>query len=135
VYFEDQEIGAAVHETVRCFSKLRDVLARSVETASSEHHNYLHAVRPLIEFVGARNAALTTLIQGGYLWDAEILMRPIIEASLKVLFISYTSPDERSLRIQEFWVALPEITDLKQSERARMAIERSENNSTKERTK
>lgn len=132
MYFDDNEIGAAVHETVGCFSNLRDVLADYVDSALPEHQDYIYAVRPLLKFIGARNAAITTLIQSGFLWDAEILMRPVIEAGLKVMFMSYTTPSERAVRIQEYWVELPEITDLKQSERARIAIERAEKQATKD---
>src|SRR6202011_527700 len=44
--------------------------------------------------------------------------------TLKILFISYAEPPERKRRIEEFWDSLPDIHRLKQSERARIALDR-----------
>ena len=124
LYIEDDLIGRAVHKSVRHFSELRDLLVDLTRPTTDEHESYLQSVRPLISYICDRNCALVMLIQYGYLWDAEMLVRPIFEATLKVLFISYAEETERKRRIEEFWELLPEIHRLKQSERARIALDR-----------
>jgi hypothetical protein len=64
------------------------------------------------------------LIQYGYLWDAEIMMRPIMEATLRVAFLSFASDEEQVIRCREFWDELPDIERLKQSQRARISVQR-----------
>jgi hypothetical protein len=123
-YIEDPIIGYAVHESVRHFSALRDLLVDLTRPSTEKDEPYLQSIRPLISYVCDRNCALVVLIQNGYLWDAEMLIRPVFEATLKILFISYADPIERTRRIQEYWDSLPEINRLKQSERARIALER-----------
>lgn len=116
-------LGNSVSETVRVFSLFRDDIQVVLDSAS-ENEEYVNAIRPIVHFIGERSQALILLIQDGYLWDAEIIVRPIMEASMKILFLSFTTADERQNRIREFWQDLPEVNTLRQSDRARLVLER-----------
>lgn len=125
MYFSDPEIGSAVDEMVAHFSKFRDYLVDNlIATPPDGHRDYIRAVCPIIDFVCERQQALTMLIQYGYLWDAEIVLRSIMEGALRVSFLSFCSKEEREMRISEYYEHLPDIERLKQSDRARETFER-----------
>lgn len=66
-----------------------------------------------------RSNSIILLIQGGALWDAEILARPLIECTVRICFVCYSPEEERSALIKEYNEYLYEINRLEQSERAK----------------
>jgi hypothetical protein len=56
------------------------------------------------------------------LWDAEILLRTVVEGSLKFGFIASAPAGESAERTHEFLDALPEITSLKRHRRAQLLL-------------
>lgn len=56
------------------------------------------------------------------LWDCEILLRTVVEGSLKFAFISSASGDERDARAREFTDTLRDIAALKRHRRALIAL-------------
>lgn len=53
------------------------------------------------------------LISYEHLWDAEILVRSVIEGTLKYAFLCVGSENELLEKVQEYWEDLPEITRMK----------------------
>lgn len=115
--------GNSASETVRVFSLFRDYIQVILDSAN-ENEEYVKAVRPIVHFIGDRSQALVLLIQNSYLWDAEIIIRPIMEASMKIVFLSFTTAEERQSRIREFWQDLSEVNTLRQSGQAEVVLER-----------
>jgi len=76
-------------------------------------------ILPLIKFIIDRLEAVMTLIVENRTWDADIILRPALEALIKLLFITTAEGNEQSNRINEFWNLLAEINSLKQSEQAK----------------
>lgn len=58
------------------------------------------------------------------LWDAEILLRSVLEATLKFVFICVGEGDERERRVDEFLHVLPEIARLRRHRRAKELLAR-----------
>jgi hypothetical protein len=63
------------------------------------------------------------LVANMRLWDTEMLIRSIIEGTFKFLFLSYGTDVEREKKINEFWVELPAINNIKRSNRAKDLLE------------
>ena len=126
MYSSNLELVRATHEMVRLFSKFRDYIVNALSTrVSVENQEYLTVAEPLVKYICDRNPSVSMLIQHQYLWEAEILLRCIMEATFRLAFISFSTGTERADRIKEYFDDLPEIERLKQSERARAAFERS----------
>jgi hypothetical protein len=79
----------------------------------------INPILPLIEFIIARIETVTSLIIYNKLWDAEIILRSVLETFIKLLFITTSSEEEREKRIYEYWHSLAEINSLTMSEQGK----------------
>lgn len=113
-----------LYESVKIFSVCRDRLWSLLEEERPAHPELANFAHAQLYFIADRSQSLVMLIQNGRLWDAEILMRPIMEATIRLLFVCYSAENERAQRINEFWSDFAEIGDLKRSERAKAVVER-----------
>jgi len=59
----------------------------------------------------------TVLIESDYVWDADILIRSVVEGSFKLVFMCTTDKAEHERRIKEYWDELPEIAQIKDFQR------------------
>lgn len=84
---------------------------------------FSHFARNMHAFIHNRIDALFILIQTGCLWDADMILRSIAEASIKLIFVSIQSEEEREKKATEFWVDLSEINQLKQAKQAQSVID------------
>ena len=84
---------------------------------------YSHFSRNMHAFIHERIASIFVLIQNGCLWDADIILRSVAEASIKLIFVSLHSSDEQEKKLSEFWHDLAEINQLKQAEQAQALID------------
>lgn len=55
-------------------------------------------------------------------WDSEILVRTVSEGCIKGVYILECNEDEQKERSEEYWSILPEISELRQSERAEWLV-------------
>ncbi|MBS0026062.1 DUF5677 domain-containing protein [Chitinophaga sp. 22321] len=83
------------------------------------HIDKVRPILPLIEFILARMSTVTELTIQQSVWDAEIVYRTVLEALLKLIYITSSTPDERLIKINEYWNDLSEINRLKQSDQAK----------------
>lgn len=111
-----------INETVRIFSLCRDRLWSLLEEQKSVHPEFINFTHAQLYFIGDRSQSLIILIQAARLWDAEIIMRSIMEATIRILYVCYSNENERIQRINEFWNDLAEINELKRSERAKVVL-------------
>lgn len=87
-----------------------------------EHLDEFKPIYPLVEFILCRIETIFELIQHDKLWDAEILLRTIMESFAKLSYISFASQDEKNIRLNEFWNELEEINLLKISDQAKLNL-------------
>jgi hypothetical protein len=66
------------------------------------------------------------LIQSARVWDAEMLVRAVVEGTYKFAFMCVRSDEERTLRIDEYYDHLPAINRLKRHDRASTLIQEAE---------
>ena len=111
-----------IHATVKVFSIGRDLLREAVSEIDVKDRDLASHVGSLLHFVGDRSQSVVLLIQDHRMWDAEIVMRSVVEATTKILYVCYSDDEERKERLREFWVDLEELNRLKQSERARTSV-------------
>lgn len=76
----------------------------------------------LYDYMATRSSSALLLLQVTDYWGAEILMRPVIEATIKIIYICLCDEETRKQRIHEFIIDLPEINRLNHSERAKRTI-------------
>jgi hypothetical protein len=113
-----------INETVRIFSLCRDGLWKTLEGKSQSNPIVVNFIHAHLYFLGDRSQSLIILIQNGRLWDAEIIMRSIMEAVLHILFVCYAEDSEREGMINEFWNDMEEINRLRRSDKAKILIQK-----------
>ena len=64
---------------------------------------YSHFARNMHAFIHERIDSIFVLIQNGCLWDADMVLRSLAEASIKLIFVSLHSSDGRNQKSSEFW--------------------------------
>lgn len=74
---------------------------------------------PIIKFVLSRLETVTELTFNDKLWDAEIILRSAFETTVKLIFITTSTGEERETKLEEYWTSLSEINSIKQSEQAK----------------
>ena len=79
----NEAVQPLLHKTVHQFSHLRDAMVCLIERARMSDPDLARTVGALIQFAAERAQSVVLLIQGGRLWDAEILMRTFTEAILR----------------------------------------------------
>lgn len=84
-------------------------------------------MKNLILYLSERSQAITALIQDGYVWDAEMLLRVFYECAAKIWFLGFQNDSDREILAVEFWEGLGEIHDRKACLKATIARETSLN--------
>lgn len=74
---------------------------------------------PIIKFVLSRLETVTDLTINDKLWDAEIILRSAFETTVKLMFITTSTGEERETKLEEYWNSLSQINSIKQSEQAK----------------
>lgn len=62
--------------------------------------------------------SILILLANNRLWDNEMLIRSVLEGTLKFLYLTVGSDEEREKKIDEYWNLLPNINKIKRSSRA-----------------
>lgn len=62
--------------------------------------------------------SVLVLVANNRLWDNEMLIRSILEGTLKFIYLTVGSNEERTKKIDDFWNVLPIINKIKRSKRA-----------------
>lgn len=93
------------------------------ELTLNENTDFYQLLRTYYTFIHNRTQTLFLLVQNGCLWDADIILRPIAECTVKFAYISSFDNPERNEKVREFWEDLAEINRLKQSKQAKQIIE------------
>jgi hypothetical protein len=66
------------------------------------------------------------LIANNQLWDAEILLRSVIEGTIKYIYLCSGDKSEFITKSEEYFVDLPNIDEIKQQQRVRSFLEKLE---------
>lgn len=104
-----------VKATNSCICRLKEIV---------RYNPQLESIYPLVRFTMDRLHAVLTLTVNYMLWDAEIILRSVIESYVKLAFIcSAENQDEQKKRLDEYWILLAEILELKESEQAKKNLD------------
>lgn len=87
-----------------------------------EHMDEIHPILPIVEFILERIHTVTELIAAKKVWDAEIVLRPVVETFVKLMFITSSEGEEKERRLDEYWNSLSEIDSLRMSEQAKINL-------------
>lgn len=105
-------------------NNLKDKYLLAVDSITSEFigiltnksDDYAGIARHLHTFIHERIDSMQILISYNCLWDADILLRPIAEACVKLAYIScFNDENGNNEKVKEFWTDLSEINRLKES--------------------
>jgi hypothetical protein len=91
-----------------------------------EHLEVTQTVFPIITFILERIETIVELTASNRIWDAEIVLRSVMETFVKFMYIATASKEESAQRIDEFWNSLAEINSMKMSEQAKKICKYSE---------
>lgn len=91
-----------------------------------ENTDFYQLLREYYTFIHNRTQTLFLLVQNDCLWDADIILRPIAECTVKFAFVSSFDNEIRNAKVREFREDLAEINTLKQSNQAKQIIELTE---------
>lgn len=95
-----------------------------INLLSERPDNFSSLARHFHAFVHERINSLLVLVQNDCLWDADVILRSIAEASVKLVYLLCFNAEERDKKVSEFWNELAEINRLKQSKQAREILEK-----------
>ncbi len=108
----------------KTFKDTLDSLHMSIcELTLKKNDEFYKLLRSYYSFINSRTQTLFLLVQNDCLWDADIILRPIAECTVKFAYVSSFDETTRIEKVREFWVDLAEINRLKQSNQAKQIIE------------
>jgi hypothetical protein len=104
------------------YSKCRDEIMGLFDSADYKTNEFTANAYNIVKYIGERSITVTILLQDNMLWDAQILMRPVQEAAMKICFLCNCTPEEQQERLKEYLHDLKEINSLKQSRIAKNLV-------------
>lgn len=108
----------------KSFKETIDLLHNSIcNLTIIKDDEFYQLLRSYYSFIHDRTQTLFLLVQNNCLWDADIILRPIAECTVKFAYISSFEESIRNEKVREFWEDLAEINRLKQSNQASQIIE------------
>ncbi len=87
----------------------------------SENHRYILKQLPIS--CQSTSESSLVLIASVRLWDNEMLLRSIMEGTIKFVYLTLGTTEERESKINEFWEILPAISEIKRTKRAKTLID------------
>ena len=106
------------------FRETIDLLHNSIcNLTLKENDEFYKLLRAYYTFIHNRTQTLFLLVQNDCLWDADIILRPIAECTVKFAFVSSFDGETRIEKVREFWEDLAEINRLKQSKQAKQIFD------------
>lgn len=121
-HLENGNVQSLINESVAMYSRCRNVIWETLCEYRDSKPDLANLIHALVSFAGDRSQALIWLVQAGYLWDADMVMRSISEATIKVMFLCFTEDEEQWARVDEFWNDLAEVRQLKHSDRIKQVM-------------
>jgi hypothetical protein len=97
------------------YSTCKDNILEIFNDLNLKENQFAANIYNLIKFIGERSISITILVQNNLLWDAQIMMRCVQEATMKVSFLCNCSEEEKKQRLKEYLYDLEEINSLKRS--------------------
>ncbi|MGG1554569.1 DUF5677 domain-containing protein [Paenibacillus ferrarius] len=100
-----------------------DIALNCLETTTLIPEDQKWVYKHLLLSCHLSSESVLTLILNNRLWDAESIIRTIIEGTIKLIYLSTGSVDIREKRLYEFWYILPKINLMKRHTRAVNALD------------
>jgi hypothetical protein len=119
-----ESVREVIEDTNQAFTRFAELLYSELSKRRETDTELADFAQNSLRFIVGRSDSLLLLLQAGRMWDAEILIRPIMEATFRILFVCHCDERERRVRLHEFWTDLAEINWLRHSERAKTILAR-----------
>ena len=111
-----------------CLGDTYDVCKPFIENDST-------ILKPPVRFVSAQlqisisltSESILLLILNSKIWDADILLRSVLEGSFKFVYLLMGSPEDRYRKAEEYWNIMPEMARLARHQRATKILKALEN--------
>lgn len=112
--------------------KLKETFIKTANSVSNEFirvlqkntDSYSDFARHIHIFIHERIDSMLILIVNNCFWDADIILRSVAEASVKLAYVSsFNDEKNENIKINEFWNELAEINRIKQSKQAKEIAE------------
>lgn len=111
-------LGQLQDATLEALTLMRDEVSYIFSRYGTEPSDVTLTLKRLFWYMGARGQAVSFLISCGYGWDSEIILRSYYESVAKILFICFSSEDEKQSLVSEFWKGMQPINDRKVARKA-----------------
>lgn len=111
------------------YSKCRDYIMLTLNKHNVHEDKFLSNIYNILKFISERNITVTILAQNNLLWDGQIILRTVLEASMKLFHLCNCPETERNDRLNQYLNDLDEIHSMKQSEIAKKIVLANEGNS------
>ncbi|MNB74630.1 hypothetical protein D3C75_212680 [compost metagenome] len=109
----------ASHILYEYFSKISSYF--EIESEISVFESYVLKQLPISSHVTSETVLI--MVANNRMWDNEMLIRSILEGTLKFIYLTVGTDEERKKKIDEFWNVLPIINQIKRSRRADKLLE------------
>jgi len=106
--------------SVRANNEITSLIREMVDNAPSSV--VTHNAKFFLPFINRRMQSLLILLEEDLVWDAEIIMRSVVEATIKYSFI-LSNTEKIEDRSNEFWNDWAEVNSLEQSKRASLVLQ------------
>jgi len=115
--FDYNEIKSAVKsESAKSFNKTSLYFKELIKNNIDEFIDII----PITNFISERIFTVIHLLEVDKVWDAEIILRTVLESFMKALYIlTQRNPKDYAERLDEYWGVLDEIERINQSEKAK----------------
>lgn len=93
------------------------------EIQSKCFSNELFIFKQILVICQLSGESITLLIGNRKIWDAEIIFRTVLEGTIKSLYLSIGSEEEKKEKCKDFWDRLPDLDFLKRSGKAEVLLD------------
>ncbi|MGL5717990.1 MAG: DUF5677 domain-containing protein [Paraclostridium sp.] len=93
------------------------------EIQGSEKKDELIGLQRMATVAQLTSESTIILVSEEKIFDAEVLLRVVLEGTVKMIYMSIGNEEERKLKSQEFWDTLAKIDTLKKSAKAKTLID------------
>lgn len=121
IYLED--ISIYTYEVMQLLRKLIFSLAPFYKIEAKVSELNQHVTVPLFTSLYSTSESILILVHEKGIWEADILLRTLIEGTIKYIFLMAGDAKENEEIIKEYYYTIPEIKKISQHKKAKQALE------------
>lgn len=118
-----KERGEIFYGTLIAYGEATNYISLILDKHHNDNNEVLQNIFNILKYISERSATVNFLLQSNLLWDAEIIMRTVQEATIKIVFLTEGNDEDRVQKLNEYKDELAEINYLKMSELAKSLVQ------------